>query len=49
MTSFLLTSTVSSFQKNPSTVWTFAEELGIEIQVANQIRWGFPGRAEIKK
>jgi hypothetical protein len=27
------------------TVWTFAEELGTEIQLANQISWGFGGRA----
>ncbi|KAL8797770.1 MAG: hypothetical protein Q9195_000122 [Heterodermia aff. obscurata] len=26
------------FQKNPSVVWTFAEELGVEIKIANQIR-----------
>lgn len=32
------------FQKNPSIVWTFAEELGTQINVANQIRWGFGGR-----
>lgn len=32
------------FQKNPAIVWTFAEELGVEINVANQIRWGFGGR-----
>lgn len=32
------------FQKNPGLVWTFAEELGIQINVANQIRWGFGGR-----
>ncbi len=32
------------FQKNPAIVWTFAEELGIQINVANQIRWGFGGR-----
>lgn len=32
------------FQKNPGLVWTFAEELGVEINVANQIRWGFGGR-----
>ena len=29
------------FQKNPAIVWTFAEELGIQINVANQIRRGF--------
>lgn len=27
------------FQKNPGLVWTFAEELGIQIQMANQIRY----------
>lgn len=32
------------FQKDPGLVWTFAEELGVEINVANQIRWGFGGR-----
>lgn len=32
------------FQKNPGLVWTWAEELGCQIQVANQIRWGFGGR-----
>lgn len=33
------------FQKNPGLVWTFAEELETQINVANQIRWGFGGRA----
>ena len=37
------------FQKNPGLVWTFAEELGVQIQVANQIRWGFGGRPGAKK
>lgn len=37
------------FQKNPGLVWTFAEELGVEINVANQIKWGFGGRAGGKK
>lgn len=32
------------FQKNPGLVWAFADELGVEINVANQIRWGFGGR-----
>ncbi len=32
------------FQKNPGLVWVFAEELGVQINVANQIRWGFGGR-----
>ena len=34
------------FQKNPGLVWTFAEELGVHVEVANQIRWGFRGRPE---
>ena len=32
------------FQKDPALVWSFAEELGVQINVANQIRWGFGGR-----
>jgi 2,4-dienoyl-CoA reductase-like NADH-dependent reductase (Old Yellow Enzyme family) len=32
------------FQKNPGLVWNWAEELGVQINVANQIRWGFGGR-----
>jgi 2,4-dienoyl-CoA reductase-like NADH-dependent reductase (Old Yellow Enzyme family) len=32
------------FQKNPGLVWTFAEELGVEITAAHQISWGFHGR-----
>ena len=32
------------FQKNPGLVWAWAEELGVAINVANQIRWGFGGR-----
>lgn len=32
------------FQKNPALVWSWAEELEVEINVANQIRWGFGGR-----
>lgn len=32
------------FQKEPGLVWRFAEELGCEIHVANQIQWGFGGR-----
>lgn len=32
------------FQKNPALVWSWAEELGVEIHVANQIGWGFGGR-----
>ncbi|PNS21913.1 hypothetical protein CAC42_511 [Sphaceloma murrayae] len=34
------------FQKNPALVWTWAEELGVEVQLANQIRWGFGGRGK---
>ncbi|PTU24396.1 hypothetical protein P175DRAFT_0527866 [Aspergillus ochraceoroseus IBT 24754] len=32
------------FQKTPGLVWTFADELGVEISMANQIRWGFSHR-----
>ncbi|KAI9371621.1 hypothetical protein BJX61DRAFT_534643 [Aspergillus egyptiacus] len=32
------------FQKNPGLVWKFAEELNVEIGMANQIRWGFASR-----
>lgn len=32
------------FQKNPGLVWTWAEELDVEISVAKQIGWGFGGR-----
>lgn len=33
------------FQKNPGLVWTWAEDLGVSIHVANQIGWAFGGRA----
>ncbi|KAF7890994.1 uncharacterized protein EAF02_001319 [Botrytis sinoallii] len=33
------------FQKNPGLVWEWAEELGIRIMVAHQMRWGFRGKA----
>ena len=32
------------FLKNSGLVWSWAEELGVEINVTNQIRWGFGGR-----
>ncbi|KAF9528423.1 hypothetical protein CPB83DRAFT_854595 [Crepidotus variabilis] len=32
------------FQKNPGLVWTIADELGVQVHWANQIRWGFAGR-----
>jgi len=28
------------FQKNPGTVWAFAEDLGVDIFLAHQIEWG---------
>ncbi|KAI4271786.1 MAG: hypothetical protein LQ337_005753 [Flavoplaca oasis] len=37
------------FQKNPGLVWTFAEDLDVEINVANQIRWGFGGKVGAPK
>ena len=33
------------FQENPGLVTTFAKELGVEVKMANQIEWGFRGRA----
>lgn len=29
-----------AFQKNPGLVWAWAEEIGVEVNMANQIRWG---------
>lgn len=31
------------FQKNPGLVWAFADDLGVQVNSANQIRWGFGG------
>jgi 2,4-dienoyl-CoA reductase-like NADH-dependent reductase (Old Yellow Enzyme family) len=36
------------FQKNPGMVWAFADDLGVEVNWANQIRWGFGGRGKKK-
>ncbi|KAG5222578.1 FMN-linked oxidoreductase [Salix suchowensis] len=32
------------FQKNPGTVWAFAEDLGVDINIPHQISLGFKGR-----
>ena len=37
------------FQKHPGLVWAWAEELGVEVNAANQIRWGFGGRGVLPK
>ena len=34
------------FQKNPGVVWSFADDLGVDIRQAGQIEWGFRGRAK---
>lgn len=34
-----------AFLKNPGLVWEWAEDLGVEVRVANQIGWGFGQRA----
>lgn len=34
------------FQKNPATVWAFADDLGVQTRRANQIRWAFEGRGK---
>lgn len=36
------------FLKNPGLVWAWAEELGVTINVAHQIGWGFGGRGSKK-
>ncbi|RPD53684.1 FMN-linked oxidoreductase [Lentinus tigrinus ALCF2SS1-7] len=33
------------FQKNPGLVWSFADDLGVELHHSRQIGWGFQGRA----
>ncbi|KAG6843823.1 hypothetical protein H0H87_012882 [Tephrocybe sp. NHM501043] len=33
-----------NFIKNPSTVWAFAEDLGVQVHLAKQIGWGFKGK-----
>lgn len=37
------------FQKNPGLVWAWAEELGVEIKVSEQVGWGFGGRVGGRK
>jgi 2,4-dienoyl-CoA reductase-like NADH-dependent reductase (Old Yellow Enzyme family) len=37
------------FQKNPGLVWAWADELGVEMKAANQMGWGFGGRAGARK
>lgn len=32
------------FQKNPGLVWDMAQDVGVDMHWANQIRWGFKGR-----
>ena len=36
------------FQKNPGLVFAWADELGVQVQMPNQIRWGFGGRGKKK-
>jgi 2,4-dienoyl-CoA reductase-like NADH-dependent reductase (Old Yellow Enzyme family) len=36
------------FQKNPGTVWAFADDLDVSINVAHQIGWPFAGRGKTK-
>ena len=38
-----------AFQKNPGMVWQFAEDLGVQIKVANQIEWAFLGRGSVER
>ena len=32
--------------RNPGLVFTWADELGQQVQMPNQIRWGFAGRGK---
>lgn len=34
------------FQKNPGLVFAFADELDVDVQMPNQIRWGFSSRGK---
>ena len=34
------------FQKNPGLVFSFADDLGVEVVMPNQIGWGFGGRGK---
>lgn len=34
------------FQKNPGLVFAWADELGVPVNMPNQIRWGFGGRGK---
>lgn len=38
-----------TFLKNPGLVWAWADDLGVEVNVAHQIGWGFGGRAGKKR
>jgi len=35
-----------AFQKNPGLVFAWADELGVQVNMPNQIRWGFGGRGK---
>lgn len=37
------------FQKNPALVWSMAEDLSVQIHIANQISWAFGGRGGARK
>lgn len=40
---------LTSYRKNPALVWQFAEDLGVDINIANQIKWAFGGRGSGSK
>jgi hypothetical protein len=37
------------FQRRPGLVWDWADELGVKIKIADQIKWGFVGRGAARK
>ncbi|TFY73886.1 hypothetical protein EWM64_g10125 [Hericium alpestre] len=35
-----------TFQRDPASVWTYAEDLGVKVHAAQQIEWAFKGALE---
>lgn len=36
-------------RKNPGLVWSCADDLGVDIHIANQVAWAFGGRGKGSK
>ncbi len=37
------------FLKNPGVVWSFADDLGVELHHSRQFGWGFQGRPKSRE